>query len=759
MYNFSNSPYKSIKKRVNKYNPRKIQCIQLEKDIFNFINLIRREPYKYIEFFQKANNYNDNSTETEQIFNYINNLSQNHISLSPLYQIPELTKISSDLLNYLINIKKKEGIIKYNNLEEEYINLRMRAAPYGIIRGKYYEAIVLDSTNLLEIISYIMKDIKGRNVLFYEKIKYIGIACGYFETFNNTNNFKICTIIDMIQDFDLNYTSINNNIFINEKYKNKTPEVFMRIKSVFKDKKKNFNNNKNDIQKCHSFDKTPKSTDRIRKYHKLNIDNCNNFHINKSFETQNIFIKKDPLLTYDNNNFSTEFPSLTDNNRIKDPYFLYKKLSSLRYKDKNKSNIYNNNSLYYSFKYNFDKMNNKRREKYISDNLSENIDKTYSYFNKAKSPKKKLNREERIELLKQLNKISRDKSKNKKSNLKTEDDNKTISINTKKNTSNDISLSDITSIDNEKKNKEEKEKKNLLKNQLKNEIKKEIEKEVKEELKAELINKVFFTSPKKNIKKETDNLIIPINNDFDIKATCNFGLSNNNINEDKNNDIYNKKRNISSIDIFFPTSSIKTDINIQNSQSNSNTNSIKKDNFIMKKLIKIHNNKNSNGESNKQIIKNNSFNYQNNNNIYHKITIMSNSLYYNNKKDQNNIHNNKTIINKKIFIPKNKMININYNSTSQSLCNSKSISPKPRSKIPRSPFKKIIVKSNNNNMIKNEVITLDKIIKIPKKIVKDINYFDKNSIIINNKTNNTVYIKQIYPKRTTNFENSQIYRK
>ena len=47
----------------------------------------------------------------------------------------------------------------------------MRAAPYGIIRGKYYEAIVLDSTNLFEIISYIMKDIKGRNVLFYEKIK------------------------------------------------------------------------------------------------------------------------------------------------------------------------------------------------------------------------------------------------------------------------------------------------------------------------------------------------------------------------------------------------------------------------------------------------------------------------------------------------------------------------------------------------------------------------------------------------------------
>ena len=148
MYNFSNSPYINIKKRDNKYNPLKIQCIQLEKDIFNFINLIRREPYKYIEFFQKNNNYNDNSGETEQIINYINNLSKNNISLSPLYQIPVLKKISSDLLNYLINIKKTEGRIKYNNLDEEYINLRIRAATYGRIRGKYYEAIVLDSANL-----------------------------------------------------------------------------------------------------------------------------------------------------------------------------------------------------------------------------------------------------------------------------------------------------------------------------------------------------------------------------------------------------------------------------------------------------------------------------------------------------------------------------------------------------------------------------------------------------------------------------------
>ena len=118
----------------------------------------------------------------------------------------------------------------------------MRAKQYGIVRGKYYEAIVLDSKNLLEIISYIMKDIKGRNILFDEKIKYIGIACGFFENINNQNN-KICTIIDMVQDFKMYAPQLNNNIINNNYYyksnkrvKNKTPDIFIKIKTNFKDK-------------------------------------------------------------------------------------------------------------------------------------------------------------------------------------------------------------------------------------------------------------------------------------------------------------------------------------------------------------------------------------------------------------------------------------------------------------------------------------------------------------------------------------------
>ena len=142
MHSYNNSPYINNKKRINKYSTSKTRCIQLEKDIFNFINLIRGDPHKYIEILsqesQSLSKYND-SFETEQIISFLNNLSQNNISLPPLTQIDELKKISSDFLNYLINIKKKEGIIRYNNLDEEFINFRIRAAAYGTIKGKYYE--------------------------------------------------------------------------------------------------------------------------------------------------------------------------------------------------------------------------------------------------------------------------------------------------------------------------------------------------------------------------------------------------------------------------------------------------------------------------------------------------------------------------------------------------------------------------------------------------------------------------------------------
>ena len=782
MFTNNSSPYLKIKKRVSNYTSKKTKCIQLERNIYNFINLIRKEPAKIIEYFQEAQkkpNYNTNF-ETQQIFNFINNLLEKNISFSPLNEKSEITKISYDLLNYLINIKKIEGRIKYNNLDEEYINLRIRAAPYGRIRGKYYEAIVLDSANLLEIISYILKDVKGRNVIFNEKIKYIGIACGFFENINNKNNIynrtksnKICTIIDMIQDFEINDLSNYKNNKMNEKYKNKTPEIFMRIKTVFKDniefnKKHSIKNE----EKSHSFDNKSKSTDHLRQYHKLTKDNYN---MNKSFDTQKIKVEKSPLLVNSNSkNYTALYSSPQCDAKIKynkpiTPIASFKskikneKLSTLNYRNKIISNNYKNNSFYFSSQCNFNKNKKNDKDKYIIDDLSDKGEINSASSNLGKLSKKKLNRQEKIELLKKINKVSRDKSKNKKSKsyLKSEDDSKSVSFNTKKNISNDFSFSELISVDNDKKTKDDKEMKNLLKNQFKNEIKKEIKKEVKEELKAELVNKIFLSSSNDNIRPKIPNLKIPKNNNNMTNDTYNDNaVCNTNPNNDGKNVENNTNRSISSIDIFFPPNKNVTNTNMDHIPGIVNytkkTNYNNKDNCIVKKLVKLYNAINTPKEFNRPLTKENSFNDEKNKNVYYKTPMNTTniSFYSNNTKVQKDIYNNKKIIKKKI-IKINKLKDANYKGEKY-LINSKSISPKRKSKVSYMPFKKIIVK--NNNITRNEKVIVDKIIKIPKNI-NNVNYLDKNNIIINNKTNNILYIKQVSPKRIPHYGNSKIYEK
>ena len=66
----------------------------------------------------------------------------------------------------------------------------------------------------------------------------------------------------------------------------------------------------------------------------------------------------------------------------------------------------------------------------------------------------------------------------------------------------------------------------------------------------------------------------------------------------------------------------------------------------------------------------------------------------------------------------------------------------------------MIVKNINNNTSQIRKTAINKIIKIPKKIINNLNYIDNNSIIINNKTNNIVYIKQTSPIRMKCYENN-----
>ena len=71
----SSPSYLNIKRKFRNYASMKTQCIKLEKDLFNYINLVRQDPYKIIDFFQNMpiDSNNNNNYETQQIFNFILN--------------------------------------------------------------------------------------------------------------------------------------------------------------------------------------------------------------------------------------------------------------------------------------------------------------------------------------------------------------------------------------------------------------------------------------------------------------------------------------------------------------------------------------------------------------------------------------------------------------------------------------------------------------------------------------------------------------
>ena len=515
MYEIAEFPQIDSKKNYFILSTPKSICNQMEKDLHSFINLIRKKPSEFLKYLSNNENI---ELETEQLFNYINNLSLENISFPPLIKTKEITNISRDLLNYIINLKRTKGEIKYDLIENNDIKLKRRAGPNIIIRGKYYEGIVLESSNLVEIISYILKDIKGRSVFFNAKIKYIGIACGIIEI----NNCKICTIIDLIQDFE-NYDYIKE-----KRYEYKTKEIDLRNNYM--------------IPKSFSYDKITKRKIKRKRYN-------NNLIKDNTYDNILINNKKNILL----NNKEKEKEKLIDNNNTqekpKTSITIPSIFSKINSKNKipikktedssNLNKIYNNNFCYSS---KYENAQNKIEEKKENDNTSENNGISSASFSKQKS-KKKLNQEEKIELLKQINKESREKSKKKKSAIKTDDDSKSVSFTTKKNNvSNDASFSEIISIDNDKKIKEK-----ININKLKSELKEELKNEVKEELKIELENKMSINNKLK----------VPLLNLFNNEYSNDIGLNNN-----KNNNTIDIKgmgsinytnRSINSIDIFIPS--------------------------------------------------------------------------------------------------------------------------------------------------------------------------------------------------------------
>ena len=731
MYEIAEFPEIDSKKNYFILSTPKSICNQMEKDLHSFINLIRKKPSEFLKYLSNNENI---ELETEQLFNYINNLSLENISFPPLIKTKEITNISRDLLNYIINLKRTKGEIKYDLIENNDVKLKRRAGPNIIIRGKYYEGIVLESSNLVEIISYILKDIKGRSVFFNAKIKYIGIACGIIEI----NNCKICTIIDLIQDFE------NYDYIIEKRYEYKTKEIDLRNNYM--------------IPKSFSYDKITKRKIKRKRYN-------NNLIKDNTYDNILINNKKNILL----NNKEKEKEKLIDNNNTQEKPKTSITIPSIfsKINSKNKipikktedssdlNKIYNNNFCYSS---KHENVQNKIEEKKENDNTSENNGISSASFSKQKS-KKKLNQEEKIELLKQINKESREKSKKKKSAIKTDDDSKSVSFTTKKNNvSNDASFSEIISIDNDKKIKEK-----ININKLKSELKEELKNEVKEELKIELENKMSINNKLK----------VPLLNLFNNEYSNDIGLNNNN----KNNTIDIKgmgsinytNRSINSIDIFIPSiknnnSSINYSeeipglIDKENNINNNNSREIKKDNIIIKKFVKLNGINNNTNKKNKTPDKSSKRNFafinkspyaRKKNFIYHKIPFANNNIFF------HNIAKNNIKFNSKTKTSQNKKFTGNINNL-----NYFQNSPRTTHKESLLTFKKIIVKNiNNDNNSKLNKSGIEKIIKIPKKIINNLNYIDNNKIIINNKTKNIVYVKQNSPSKMKSYEINNVYKK
>ena len=104
MYEIAEFPQIDSKKNYFILSTPKSICNQMEKDLHSFINLIRKKPSEFLKYLSNNENI---ELETEQLFNYINNLSLENISFPPLVKTKEITNISRDLLNYII--KKNKG--------------------------------------------------------------------------------------------------------------------------------------------------------------------------------------------------------------------------------------------------------------------------------------------------------------------------------------------------------------------------------------------------------------------------------------------------------------------------------------------------------------------------------------------------------------------------------------------------------------------------------------------------------------------------
>ena len=704
---------------------------QLEKDIIILINYIRTNP---LDFSNNLIKNSKNKTLTEEQIDLIKFLEEkyNKEQLLPFHEIPE---ISQSAKNLLYNISQNDSIFDNKNktkIKSSALNLRTRLSNYGLRTGRIFSNVIWGIENPEDIVNHILKDENGRNMLLSNKMKFIGIGCCLLPS------NKICSVIDIVQDFMPFKKSKKNNIKYNKyistsfnigKKDNKKENSFPSNMNIIINNSNNneyvpnLMNNKHNNQRKKNELYENSNNENIYKTPNISSMDSNE---QKSYKSYNIIINNNKIVPIRNN--------LSNINEVKEDD-IHKNNNS------NYFNIFNQNNVNNSSKVGMGKSKSVYGFKLNTEGRGTSSITRYQ----------KLNRKEKLEILHKINQrknnnsmtknstnfenlipLSPEYSKNKSKNIANDKyTSPLLQNNTKKifnNLDSDSNMFEfnetmpnyqLPNLDNEPKVNELKNDLIILKNQLKEELKLEVKNELKQEMKQEFQ------------ENTTKNIDINKNDAHDNHNKNN--KNNHKRNFSKSNIIYHKRYKS---DFFVSNKNIKNAINNNKSNAiNQNNyqsfNNIPKKNIYskedhriknkkeIKKLIRLYNKEkdikrsksnandvnniinNNNNISNNNQISNFFFGYKNNNINFGNNNINDKGIKY--KNDKTNLF----LIKYQKAKPKDQTFKLIKNKTNTKVISKLCLKEDIKKQIPK-PMNDIkLIKDNNNSIKKNEVYIIN----------------------------------------------------
>ena len=183
--------------------------IQLETELFNYINEIRTHP----ETFAKSLIKEDNNPN---IKNFLQSLSRFCIGKIPLLKKePLLQKCTKEMLTTIILHDNGTDIIKFTPQEKENYRLKNRLKRIEHYGNYYHEFIVFGGNDAEEIIKKIISNNNYQDKLFDPKMRICGIACEILPS------NRICSVIDLVDFLDNNNQFQDEKIYDEKKYRKK----------------------------------------------------------------------------------------------------------------------------------------------------------------------------------------------------------------------------------------------------------------------------------------------------------------------------------------------------------------------------------------------------------------------------------------------------------------------------------------------------------------------------------------------------------